>query len=72
MRHPIEVMLDGIEWRECPPQAPGDLPHITHEGELHLPGVTIRVVQLSDGQRVIPADDFERLMAHMAGGDAIR
>lgn len=40
-----------------------ELPHVVHEGTMTFGGLTIRVLHLSDGQRIIPAEDVERFMA---------
>jgi hypothetical protein len=42
-----------------------ELPWVTHEGTIKAPGKTLRVYQLSDGQRIINAEDVE---AFFAGG----
>lgn len=46
----------------------GELPVVTHYGELCLDGLKIRVVQLSNGQRVIPAEEIERILLTGFGG----
>lgn len=60
----IDVLLDRIDWTpvDRSPQD-GSLPHVTHEGILNIgPDVSLTVYQLSDGQRVIDQDDFERYL----------
>ena len=61
---PIEMMLDGIEWTaiETPlnPQTLGldGAPVATHTGELRIGNnPPIRCYQLSDGRRILDADD---------------
>jgi hypothetical protein len=43
-----------------------DIPISTHQGEFTLFGVTLHCHVLSDGQRVIEADDINRLFEAMA------
>ena len=43
-----------------------NLPSVVREGELNLPGLTIRVLHLNNGQRVIPAEDWNRVMDWLA------
>jgi hypothetical protein len=57
---PIEAVLDKIEWTAYPPQD-GDELHATHEGTLEMFGFVFRAYQLSDGRRVIDAEDIQRL-----------
>lgn len=62
---PIEMMLDGIEWTaiDAPldPRKLGladDVPVATHRGELRIGNnAPIRCYQLSDGRRIMDADD---------------
>lgn len=62
-----DTMFNGIPWRKVEwdevPQ--GDLPYVTHEGELNLVGHTLKVVQLSNGQRVIEEGDMVRFFEAM-------
>lgn len=51
-------ILQNVEWKECPPQDPGDLPHATHEGVLRIAGIDLRCYRLSNGQAIIHADDM--------------
>jgi hypothetical protein len=46
----------------------GDLPHSVWSGTFRVYGTTLRCHVLSDGQRVIDADDVERLFAGMGNG----
>jgi hypothetical protein len=56
----ITMALDGVTWTAAPPQESRDgLPTVTHEGWLSLAGRTLRVLQLSDGRRIIDAADLE-------------
>ena len=47
--------------------APDNLPTVTHEGELAIGSLTIRIMVLSNGQRVIPKEDFEALLNWLEG-----
>lgn len=56
----IESALDGVRWVAVasePPEGSSDLPYVTHEGVLSIAGFDLRCYQLSDGQRVLDADD---------------
>lgn len=62
MKPPIDLILDQIEWEELPPWdglETGDV-YTTHEGNLRIAGADLRCYQLSDGKRVIDAEDFAR------------
>lgn len=37
-----------------------DLPHVVRESEVRIGSLALRVVQLSDGNRVIPAEDIAK------------
>lgn len=45
-----------------------DLPHATSESEITIAGLRLRVYQLSDGRRIINADDFVAFMAAFERG----
>ncbi len=47
---------------ETPPDDSDGIPHVTHEGSIQIAGTTFRVLQLSDGQRIIPEEDFIRFL----------
>ena len=71
---PIEIALDGITWterRETEEPVDGELPYATHEGRLKLGDVEITVYQLSDGQRIIPVEEIERLFKEWENPDAL-
>lgn len=60
-------MLDALAWQPLDPPDPevlaaAELPHATHEGFLDLAGARLRVVRLSDGQRIIDADDLSNFL----------
>ena len=62
-RTPIEIMLDGIDWRKVTEEFPeADIPHVTHEGYVTIGGFPLTVYQLSDGSRVFEAHDFEKFL----------
>lgn len=54
------MLLDAVEWTpgERPTDCNPELPWATHNGVLRLGGFELRVYQLSDGRRVIDADDM--------------
>lgn len=69
MSTPLEMMLDGVEWKALPPpdtEDPDGLPYVTHEGVLHIGEAALDVFQLSNGQRVISEDSMMRWL----GGDS--
>jgi hypothetical protein len=68
-RPPIEIILDRIEWTpdDPPDDNPDGLPTVTHHGILKIGDVSLRVYQLSDGNRVIDGEDFEAFFAGMPG-----
>ncbi|MCK9458281.1 MAG: hypothetical protein M0R80_01355 [Proteobacteria bacterium] len=69
-KSPIQILLDGVEWESLPAEPPeldGEVPFATHRGVLDLGGVKLKVYQLSDGQRVIDAEDLEALFG---GGES--
>lgn len=49
---------------------PEDLPLSTHESEMELMGVKLRLYVLDDGRRVVNAEDFAKLMNVMTGNEA--
>lgn len=58
------ALLDGVKWKpvQCEDGVgDGSLPHVTHEGTLQVGSMALRVLRLSDGQRIIDAGDLERL-----------
>lgn len=60
---PIEMMLDGVEWKEAEPRTAetldSDMPHATHSGVLEIAGKSLRCYRLSNGQAVFHADDLQ-------------
>ena len=62
MKTPIDRILDDVDWKEnVPPDHQSDIPWATHSGVLIIGDIWIRVHQLSNGTRVIDAEDLERL-----------
>lgn len=62
MKKPIELMIDAVPMTEVVGSVKQNgLPHVTHEGILDIGGVRIKVLQLSNGERVIPEEDLDRL-----------
>ena len=64
---PAEAWINSVAMTALPvPDVPPDELYATHSGELDIPGFgLLRVYQLSDGQRVIDADDLLGIL----GGD---
>lgn len=68
MKKPIDVMLDQVKWEPVTYKGNTDyseLPYVTHEGVLDIAGFKMRVMQLSDGQRIIDAEDFHKFFGSM-------
>ncbi len=65
-------MTIDIESLEMKPvgrvRAASGVPYVTHEGVMELPGISFRVLQLSNRKRIIPSDDFARVIAWLSGG----
>jgi hypothetical protein len=45
------------------------IPTATHEGTVELLGITLRTYRLDDGRTIFNADDFKKLLEHMALAD---
>lgn len=63
-KSPIEMMMDGLEWKACEPRSAetldADMPHATHSGELRIGNnPPIRCYRLSNGMAVFDADDVK-------------
>lgn len=58
---PMDALLDRLDWEAVPEPASRvlDDPYVTHQGVMYIADHALRVYQLSDGQRVIDADDLE-------------
>lgn len=65
-RSPIEMVLDGVEWKECEPRScdtlDDDMPHATHSGVMEVMGHKLRCYRLSNGMAVFDADDVTRFL----------
>lgn len=62
----MDKLLDEVSnWQPTGTVGAGatDLPYITHEGVLELKavGISVKVHQLSNGMRIIPQDELERV-----------
>lgn len=60
----IDMLMDGVKWEpveyETEPSLVSDvIPHATHRGVLRIYNTEFRVYQLSNGQRIIDAEDLE-------------
>lgn len=42
-----------------------DLSKVTHEGTITVGGMTISVMTLDNGQRIIPEDDFKKALSFL-------
>lgn len=57
---PIESIMDRLEWKPVVHEVEPKGLYATHEGVLEIAGSKFRCYQLSDGNRVIDADDVEK------------
>ena len=57
---PIELMLDEVEFHPISRQGLYE-PYVTHEGILSLGEISITVVVLNTGQRIIPKEQLEKV-----------
>lgn len=59
----IEKAYEGIEFVPVPHDEPrhGRMT-VTHEGVLRLPGLDLKVQQLSTGLRIVAPDEFEKAL----------
>jgi hypothetical protein len=56
-------VLDGVKMVAVePPDDPGDLPFVTHEGVLEVMGYSLRCYRLSDGSSIINKEDCDAFM----------
>lgn len=59
-KSPIEIMIEQLDMTAVSvpqPSADDPLPYVTHEGELYVGECVFRVYQLSNGHRVLDAED---------------
>jgi hypothetical protein len=63
----MDALLDRVEWREVTcARVLDDTPYVTHEGVLTLVGdARLRCYQLSDGRRILDANDVEELLREL-------
>ena len=57
---PVDALLNAVDWVPAEGVEPSDdMPYATHTGVLTISGVSFRCYQLSDGRRVIDAEDIK-------------
>ena len=60
---PMDTMLNMVEWEEiCQPEDVmnnDEIPWATHSGVLRVGDLELRCYQLSDGRRILNAEDVE-------------
>ena len=58
----IDILFDAVAWLPVEtPEHSGEIPHTTHEGVLKIGDSSLKVYTLSDGQRIVDADDMHEL-----------
>jgi hypothetical protein len=64
MPNAADRLLDTVEWQKLPPpdEANLDGTYATHQGTLTIGDTTLRCYVLSDGQRLIDAEDVQKLL----------
>lgn len=65
-REPVDKLLDAVDWQPLIGPAPQDhdgIPWATHRGIFEIAGLKLRVYQLSDGRRIIDADDLHDFLS---------
>jgi hypothetical protein len=67
MKTPVEIMLDGVQWRAAESvDAPADgMAYATHEGVLEIAGIKLRCYRLNTGQAVFHADDMRAMFGDL-------
>ena len=72
MSEPIDIAIDDV-LKPVPPdeieKGDGTLPYVTHAGEMPVGNMTIRVFRLSDGRRIVDADDLQAFFGFLKGAD---
>lgn len=68
----IDTLLNAIDWKPVPHNPEvcsqvADLPFVTYEGKLEIAGKTLRCYQLSDGRRIVDAEDMSNFLLGMPG-----
>ncbi len=65
MSSPADQLLNAVDWQpngnHQPDWKEGDIPYATHEGVFRLGDLSIRCVQLNTGERLLVAEDVEKL-----------
>jgi len=56
-----------VDWKPVKVSGPNpeNLPVVTHEGVLKVGPVSLRVIQLSNGQRLVPCAELDRLFVSL-------
>lgn len=64
MINPMDRLLDTVDWQELPPPTDPtpNSNHATHQGHLTIGDITFRCYVLKDGQRLIDAEDVQKLL----------
>lgn len=65
MKSNIEILLDSVDYKPVNfnvSEVESGLPHVTHEGTLNLGPISIQVLVLSTGERIIPESEIMRLL----------
>ncbi len=58
----IDTIMRNVEWVEVENKCEkSDLPHVTHEGNVEIGVFAIRCYTLSDGTRILNAEDVESI-----------
>ncbi len=61
IKTPMSKLLDGLKWKKLPALTEDfDLPYATHVGVLRIGELSLRVYQLTTGERVINQEDLEK------------
>jgi hypothetical protein len=60
---PIDRIMEAVEWKPLPAPIGDEAKglYATHDGVLAIGGLRFRCYQLNDGQRLLDADDVERV-----------
>lgn len=61
----MDELLDSLEWNDVERSTfstNDTLPYATREATLEINGLSVRVYQLSDGRRIIDAEDLSELL----------
>ena len=63
MKTPMDALLNAVEWQKVEQSEyigiADDLPWVTHSGILNIGSASFRCYQLSDGTRILDAEDVE-------------